>query len=297
MPTVITPNATPSFPIPGTGFNAPANGETCDANSVLVAFQALEDGVECSRLAAYGRKLQPTYQITTATSTGAGASVLIQPLGPVALTSGGQWFVKQHLLSSTKVLKTMNGGVSLTTKTRYYIYAFINAGVLDFTVSTTEPGSTGQYMKLLATTSNTDYAYVGTFLTDPSVTNNVFPCFESGGFHKQGPDVGIAVLSGNSDGGSNALNVYNHATYGAVVPPGVMLMKLLVGAYSSTMDTLHVLGGPSTSGFAIPTQVVNVSSTAEIWLASEDRTNIYYGWGVGSTGRNANLLVQGWQVP
>lgn len=150
MPTPITPNAIPSIV---TTLPAPNDGEIANSVSLTQFVTPLVDDVEAFRLLTYGGGMRR--RVTGTDNT----TMTIKPIGAVVLRTGGTWKAYAHTVS-TSVNPTNLAGGALAASTRYWIYAYDNAGVLDFTASTTAPDAGMRYM-----TGNTAYFYVSMFCT------------------------------------------------------------------------------------------------------------------------------------
>lgn len=152
MATPIVPNANPSIV---TTLPAPNDGDLANSASLLQFVTPLVDDVEAYRLLTYGGGMRR--KVIGQNST----TMTIYPLGAVVVRVGGVWKVYAHTVS-TLVDPTALAGGALAADTRYWVYAYDNAGALDFTVSTTGPDAGFRYM-----TGNAAYFLVSTFHTDP----------------------------------------------------------------------------------------------------------------------------------
>lgn len=150
MPTPIIPNAIPSIV---TTLPAPNDGEIANSASLTQFVSPLVDDVEAFRLLTYGGGMRR--RVTGTDNT----TMMIKPIGAVVLRTGGVWKAYPHTVT-TMVNPTAMAGGALAASTRYWVYAYDNAGALDFTVSTTAPDAGLHYM-----TGNTAYFYVSMFCT------------------------------------------------------------------------------------------------------------------------------------
>jgi hypothetical protein len=125
MPTNIVPNAIPSIV---TTLPAPNDGEIANSASLTQFVTPLTDDSEAFRLLTYGGGMRR--KVTVASNT----SMSVYPLGAVVLQTGGVWKAYAHTVTSALNPTTMAGGV-LAASTRYWVYAYNNAGALGFTVS------------------------------------------------------------------------------------------------------------------------------------------------------------------
>jgi hypothetical protein len=152
MASPIVPNAIPSIV---TTLPAPNDGDLANSTSLTQFVTPLVDDVEAYRLLTYGGGMRR--RVVGQNST----TMTIYPLGAVVLRTGGTWKAYAHTVS-TSVNPTNLAGGALAASTRYWIYAYDNAGALDFTAVTTGPDANFRYM-----TGNTAYFFVSTFDTDP----------------------------------------------------------------------------------------------------------------------------------
>lgn len=150
MASPIVPNAIPTII---TTLPAPNDGDLANSASLTQFVTPLVDDVEAYRLLTYGGGMRRKVIGTDNTT------MLIKPLGAVVLQTGGTWKAYAHTVSTT-VSPTALAGGALAASSRYWVYAYDNAGVLDFTASTTAPDAGLRYM-----TGNTAYFYVSMFCT------------------------------------------------------------------------------------------------------------------------------------
>lgn len=155
MPTTITPITPPPIAL---SFNGPADGELATAASVNAPFQVLENSVEALRLLTYGGGFDVSVVATSDTS------MSIAPLGAVVVQVAGVWKVYQHSLTSSIDPLALIGG-AFAASTRYYVYAYVNAGVLSFQVSTTAPDTGHRYKA-----GDEQYQFITTFCTTSGST-------------------------------------------------------------------------------------------------------------------------------
>lgn len=152
MSTVISPTTPPVISLSLTG---PSDGESANAASVNSPFAAIQNDVEALRQLTYGGGVQR--RVTCGSNT----SLIVQPLGAVVVTEAGIWTVLSHTVSTTLSPVALTGG--LTNSTQYWVYAYDDAGSLNFTASVNASDLGLRYQ-----TGNTDYFYVTTFFTDSS---------------------------------------------------------------------------------------------------------------------------------
>lgn len=89
--------------------------------------------------------------------------ITVDSMGWIGLTKGAgtTWELLNHSAPSNLNIVALAGALGLAT--RYYIYAYDNAGAVAFAINTTAPTSEGLYK---SGAGGTDYFYVGTFSTD-----------------------------------------------------------------------------------------------------------------------------------
>lgn len=195
--TPITP-ATPS-PIPAST-TGPADGELANAASVNGAFQDLMEGVLGLRIASYGRRTR------TQVKSSNGTTLVVGALGSVILTTGGgtSWVSFLNTTQQTVTAATAFGG-SLGNSTRYYLYAYNNAGSLDFIITVTPPNASRTYEN-----GNTDRAFVSTFITDESGV--IVPFNHVGNEYHYAPAMDFAIFGGRRALKIAELNTNGNAT-------------------------------------------------------------------------------------
>jgi len=181
MPTNIVPNAIPSIV---TTLPAPNDGEIANSASLTQFVTPLTDDSEAFRLLTYGGGMRR--KVTVASNT----SMSVYPLGAVVLQTGGVWKAYAHTVTSALNPTTMAGGV-LAASTRYWVYAYDNAGALGFTVSVTAPDAGLRYMS-----GNTAYWYVSTFIT--SGASDILLYTQDDNNYELVPSVDTEVLTAGS---------------------------------------------------------------------------------------------------
>lgn len=129
MTTAITPVIPPVI---DTAWVVPSDGETANSLSLQLFVQPLVNATEGFRQLTYGGGLRRRVSCTSDTN------MVIQPMGAVVVqSSSGDWTVFEHSAASTVNPTTISGG--LVAATRFFVYAFDNAGTLDFVAVTTAP--------------------------------------------------------------------------------------------------------------------------------------------------------------
>lgn len=140
--------------------NVPTPGDPVKAalpdGAVRPGFQKLANRTAAF---AYGYHSKPIRHRTT--DTGPATTIRVESMGWIGLTTGGgaTWELIEHAAFTDLNIVALAGALGLAT--RYYIYAYDNAGAVAFAINTTAPTSEGLYK-----TGSTDYFYVGTFSTD-----------------------------------------------------------------------------------------------------------------------------------
>jgi len=142
-----------AFPAADT-IQGPANFDPLSsANMRDLALQPLVNGLVGARQMLHGGGVKRRVKGVSSTS------MIIQPLGGVQVTSGGNWVTLPHLTASTIDPTALAGG-SLANLTRYYVYAYNNGGAVGFRVSTNAPEVGLNY-----DSTTTDNMFVSTFYT------------------------------------------------------------------------------------------------------------------------------------
>ena len=287
--TILTPTNT-TFPASATG---PADGDLANAASVNGAFQALVNGEDAARRLLYGAKLRPRYKVVPGSNGPVNPKITVDPLGALAVTSGGVWTVLTHTTSTTIDILTAFGAGALAVKTRYYLYAYTTDGVtISWLVSATGPDSLLRYM-----TGSTDYAFIGTFLTDAGVANQILPCYSYGSMHKlsgAGGNGAIKILASGASAVDAAVPL-NPAGLGMLVPVWAPVVWLQIDAQGGGAVSLSITpSATSTFGYSIDFNAAG-RRNAIIPIVSEDNQNIHYTWGAG--GSLVDIYVVGWEDP
>lgn len=218
MPTVINPASPATMP---TTYSGPADGDPATAASVNNVFQPVANGLEVARLALQGqRAMGRSYYCVN------GDTVGVRALGVLYVTSGGVWRALPSAVNTSFSASAKFGG-ALGPNARYYVYAGVVAGVLDFLVSADAPDPS-----LTFRNGSTEWAFVGTLYTDEN--NNVVPFRCGNGFYRY-LDAYYGVVSPwptNVVDAGVGTSAKASAAIGAMLPPyaDVALMLFAVGS-------------------------------------------------------------------
>lgn len=189
MPTNIVPAAIPSIV---TTLPAPNDGEIANSASLTQFVTPLVDDTEAFRQLTYGGGMRRKVLVASNTS------MTVYPLGAVVLQTAGVWKSYPHTVSSALNPTTLAGGV-LGASTRYWVYAYDNAGSLAFTASATAPDAGLRYM-----TGDTSYWYVSTFIT--SAGSDVLLYSQDDNNYELVPSADTEVLTAGSALGVTAID-------------------------------------------------------------------------------------------
>lgn len=148
---------TPVVEYPGTDtVTAPADGDPATAASVNGPFLTLASRTKFARTGLFGK------HDTRAMRSTNGTDVIVEPIGSVILTEGGQWKVAQISAAATVGVAKMEGAPgAYPVSTWLYLYLFLNAGSVDYVYSITAPDVYRRYKS-----GSTDYVYLGAVKTD-----------------------------------------------------------------------------------------------------------------------------------
>lgn len=286
---IIPPSPSP-IPSQTTG---PADGDLANAASVNVAFLDLMDGVLGLRLASYGRTANVHCRSID------GTTIVIDALGSVILTTGGatSWISFLNSVQQTVTAATAYGGV-LGNNTRYFLYAYNNAGTLDFIVNTTLPNASRTYEN-----GNTDRAFVTSFVTNgsgiiiPYVQENRCVTYYTPG---QNPSMAMNTA------GAVWTDVDPNAT-----TPMVPTWAQSVALYLIILNTDNTAGGDVFSLRAKAVTAVGYTNAAKFYtvgaanhyvqsltdtttLCTNSSQVFQYQWATGGVGRSTTGYIAGW---
>lgn len=124
-----------------TSITIPSDGDSATANSVNVSSKALFD-MQSYLLQTYGQQQQSTSPIKIAKS---GGGMTIYPIPLIIMTEAGVWKSYFKTTSTSAGAAKIEGGGAFAASTWYYLYAYSNAGSLDFQYSLTPPDSYNLY--------------------------------------------------------------------------------------------------------------------------------------------------------
>lgn len=230
MPGAIT--RTPQSPLTGT-LLGPENGDQCDKPSVTATdtgFQRL-----ANETLYLGQQLSPTQNRLWIDGAMAGRLevycyggtnvITVGPIDEIALYTGGSPSIA---VFQTNDVTTIDPG-ALAASTKYYVYAWYNAGSLALEVSTTAPDGASKRWK----TSDVSRRYLASFVSDSA--NNVRPFYKVGGryayLRAAGPDTLVVLAAGASA-------TFADVDLSALVPAHARLVHL--SAQLSALATLAV---------------------------------------------------------
>lgn len=226
MPTPITPAVPPPIEL---SFNGPADGELATAATVNVPFQTIQNDVEAFRLLTYGGGFYVNLSATSSTN------MVIQPLGAVVVKVAGTWKVYEHSLASTINPQALHGGV-LAASTRYFVYAYVSAGVLTFQVTVDTPDANRRYKS-----GDEQYQYITTFYTDHTAA--LLPYNQAG---REYQFASMTAAGGGARGNlileGNALAVTPFTTVGSAIPTNAISYTLSSAAIATANNALAVYG-------------------------------------------------------
>lgn len=261
-PTVISPVIPPTIALT---LDIPSDGDVANSLSIQQFVQPIMTTIEGFRELTYGGGIRRRVLCSSNTV------LTIQPLGAVVVTEAGEWTVLEHNSASTVSPVTITGG--LVASTRYWVYAYDDAGAINFTASTTGPDVGMRYM-----TGNTDYAYVSTFYTD--TVPNVLTYTQIDDYFK--------YL--NFGAGANRVLIAGSAVVGTAVslagpvPPQALAVDFKAG-WSSAADLATVR--VTTTNSPILEQDTNVAGNAFFGHSLADGLQVEY---IMSTGASALTL-------
>ena len=289
--TAIVPASPALIPSSTTG---PADGELANAASVNGAFLDVMTGVLGVRIGTYGRVANAHCRSIN------GTVIIVDALGSVLLTTGGgtSWLSLLNTTQQSVTAATAFGGV-LAINTRYYLYAYNNAGAVDFIVTITAPNASRTYEN-----GNTDRAFITTFVTDGA--GIIIPYVQTDREVRyanpyQGPSTAT-----NTGGG-----VWTDVNLNATVPmvpswaQSVTLLVDLVNSDTTAGGDLYELrpkGITATGNYNLKAiqfycgLVTGFSKyvLTQVQMVTNESQTVQYEWITGGAGRAGALSVVGW---
>lgn len=265
------PSATPTFPATIT---PPANGDPLDAQQLNLDVETpLQNGVEAARLLLYGGGIRRRVNCVSNTV------LTLQPLGAVAVTTGGIWTTYKHLTPSTVSPAVISGG--LLASTRYWVYAYSNAGSLDFIAVTISPDTGLKYQN-----GNTDFIYVSTFVTDAS--SNVLPYTQTDSKYTYLEVTGTEILvAGNATAATPV-------PFGTLVPVGAGNATIRA-AWSSTVVTFVQIQTSSGASGIFTFETTSTGNVSTSYVLASTGTGNQVQYRVGNVAATLNLTIAGFE--
>ena len=261
----LTPVATFSTPI-----TVPDDGDACNAASVETPFQSLINQTQMLFNNLLNLKVRPSLRSVN------GADIVIGSVPMIVGTEGGNW----------KALAYTGGTYSpagLANSTWYYLYARIATGSIAISHSTTAPDS---YLRTM--NGNTDYVYLGAFVTDGAAA--IRPFYGRNGETTYGDPVSIVTAS-------PAPAVYTDVALTAGIPPHAQRARVGVRGVSDgrAADTLYLQ--PKGVITTINTYFNITSSLSGIFfyeMQTDTSRTIQYKMGVGTGSSEYYIYVYGY---
>ncbi len=273
MSVVLTPNNTRSV------VKSPVNGDAADASTLTSeTTQPIVNNDGFNFLASYG----------------VCGALMVSSIDGVNLTVGALGAVRTTtLVLSTTAPATFSAatklGGALANSARYYLYAYSNAGTLDYQVSTTAPQANRLYK-----TGSDDHALLSTFSTDSS--GIILP------YSQRGNDYTYAVPKISAALTANTWTDLDLNTAGVLVPAGCMstTLRLQLTNGAGSADTFSVRAkGITASGYtgasaAYPCPATSDVVTGDILLPCNSSQVIQYKWTTG-TSTDGRVFVAGFR--
>lgn len=259
MSTTITPNAVPTIT---TSLPFPNDGEIANSASLTQFGTPLVDDLEAFRLLTYGGGMRRKVTCTGNTA------MTIFPLGAVVVKSGGLWKTFTHTTSSAVDPTALAGG-AIAASTRYWIYAYDNAGTLAFTASTTGPDSGLRYM-----TGNASYFFVSTFYVNGA--SNILKYSQSDAEYMYSEPTAATALLVNG----NATTLTGVNVVGAAIPSQATRFKYMSYALSTVANRNYTISGPgtaySTLSVSVDTGIIPLQTLGEAAIIDSGADQLFY---------------------
>ena len=265
MSHTLTPVATFSTPL-----TVPDDGDACNAASVETPFQSLVNQTQVLFNGLLNLKVRPSLRSVN------GADIVIGAVPMIVGTEGSNWKALAYAGSTYSP-------AGLANSTWYYLYARIATGSIAISHSTTAPDS---YLRTM--NGNTDYVYLGAFVTNSSA--EIQPFFGRDGKITYGYPIAIVTAT-------PAPSSYTDASLLAAIPPHAQ--RAIVGTYGlsdgRSVDDIYLI--PKGISVAVVNTVFKIGSTQSSVFLIEMQTNtsqtIQYKMGVGGTaGQPSELYIR-----
>lgn len=221
-----------------TSITIPVDGDSATANSVNVSSKALFD-MQAFLLQTYGQQQQSTSPIKCYTLVD---RVVLSPIPLVIMTETAIW--KSYFKTTdTAILssKVEGGGGVFAHNVWYYLYAFSNAGSLDFQYSLTPPDSYNLYKN--------DGTFAFKYITAVRSDNS--------GQLLDLNKYGNSINSYNLIGSSTATTVESTLSTATAIPPykvtpTPVTLQVTVTGTTAVSNTLYIKSVAGSTGIAFP---------------------------------------------
>lgn len=170
--------------------------------------------------------------------------VVIGALGWVGLKDNtGKWTAILHDASTTIDVQALTGG--FTANTWYYIYAFENAGMIDFAASTVAPGPDLLYKSNGGSGYDEKYAFITMVYTDDGVQALAYT--HIGRYYRFQSSTTSGAGNGNSILVGGTATMATNVAIGNSIPPFALLAELRFW-YSGAGNEGTLRAGPDNGG-------------------------------------------------
>lgn len=143
----------------------PDSGDARTAASVETPFQRLTDWASHA-CGAVGSRIAWAEEMSMAPGgSNSSFSLTIGAIQTIVLLNSGGAYHAYSANAATVGASKIEGGGNLANSTWYYVYAYDNAGTVDYLISTTAPRASRQYRNSV---DGSQYRYLGCFVTNPS---------------------------------------------------------------------------------------------------------------------------------
>lgn len=249
-----------------TSITIPVDGDSATANSVNVSSKALFD-MQAFLLQTYGQQQQSTSPIKCYTLVD---RVVVSPIPLVIMTEAAIW--KSYFKTTdTAILssKVEGGGGVFAHNVWYYLYAFSNAGSLDFQYSLTPPDSYNLYKN--------DGTFAFKYITAVRSTNT--------GQLLDLNKYGNSINSYNPIGSSTATTVESTLSTATAIPPykvtpTPVTLQVTVTGTTAVSNTLYIKSVAGSTGIAFPLGTA-LNYTFQVQTITDPTQKLY--WQCGFT--------------
>lgn len=274
----------------------PDSGDARTAASVETPFQRLADW-SAHACAGVASRLAWADEMSMAPGgSNSSFSLTIGAIQTIVLLNSGGAYHGYSANAATIGASKIEGGGNLANSTWYYVYAYDNAGTVDYLISTTAPRASRQYRNSV---DGSQYRYLGCFVTNPSGAPLPFR-MHRGKYTYRLSGAAVADIralnTSTTAGAATDVILARGGTAGQeLIPPHARVARVQVGATAAGGNALVLLYTKAdTTGLTFRHHIGDGLTTyAELDIETDSSRTVQYTFALSAGTGNAYIFVAG----